>query len=52
MENDLDVAYGEILGSSDELLLVRLMDHTGPVLEQLGAATVSQLLGRTKQFLQ
>lgn len=49
---DLDVAYSEILGSNDELLLVRLMGRTGPVLEQLGTATVSQLMGCIKQFLQ
>jgi hypothetical protein len=49
---DLDLAYGEILGSNDELLLVRLMGRTGPVLDQLGAATVSQLMGSIKQFLQ
>jgi hypothetical protein len=56
MENvrsgDVEVAYAEILGSSDELLLVRLMGRTGPVLEQLSAATVAQLMGRIKQFLQ
>ncbi|KAG0582542.1 hypothetical protein KC19_3G067800 [Ceratodon purpureus] len=49
---DLDQAYGEIIGSNDELLLVRLMGRTGPVLDQLGAATVSQLMGSIKQFLQ
>jgi len=56
MENvrsgDLNGAYVEILGSSDELLLVRLMGRTGPVLEQLSAATVSQLMSSIKQFLQ
>ena len=56
MENvrsgDAEVAYAEILGSNDELLLVRLMGRTGPVLEQLGAGTVAQLLGRIKRFLQ
>ncbi|XP_024383377.1 microtubule-associated protein TORTIFOLIA1 isoform X3 [Physcomitrium patens] len=49
---DLDVAYIEILGCSDELLLVRLMSRTGPVLHQLNAGTVSQLLGYIKRFLQ
>lgn len=49
---DLDVAYSEILGSNDDLLLVRLMGRTGPVLEQLGVATASQLIGCIKQFLQ
>lgn len=56
MENvrsgDLDVAYSEILGSNDELLLVRLMGRTGPCLDQLGTTTVSQLVGCIKQFLQ
>lgn len=49
---DLNGAYEEILGSSDELLLVRLMGRTGPVLDQLSAATVSQLMDIIKQFLQ
>nr|PNR28124.1 hypothetical protein PHYPA_028716 [Physcomitrium patens] len=48
---DLDLAYSEILGSSDELLLVRLMGCTGPVLDQLNAATVFQLVGCIKRFL-
>lgn len=56
MENvrsgDVEVAYAEILGINDELLLVRLMGRTGPVLEQLGATTVAELMGRIKQFLQ
>ena len=56
MENvrtgDLDVAYAEILGSTDELLLVRLMGRTGPVLDQLSATTVTRLIGSIKQFLQ
>lgn len=49
---DLNGAYVEILGSNDELLLVRLMGRTGPVLDQLSTTTVSQLMGSIKQFLQ
>lgn len=56
MENvragDLDAAYLEILGSGDELLLVRMMGRTGPVLQQLSPPTVLQLVRTIKQLLQ
>jgi hypothetical protein len=50
--NDLDGAYLEILGSGDELLLVRMMGHTGPVLQQLASTTVLQLVYTITQLLQ
>jgi hypothetical protein len=50
--NDLDGAYLEILGSGDELLLVRMMGHTGPVLQQLASTTVLQLVCTITQLLQ
>lgn len=49
---DLDVAYIDILLSGDELLLVRLMGRTGPVLQQLSPGTVMQLMSSVKRFLQ
>eukprot|EP00249_Psilotum_nudum_P010806 c22779_g1_i1 orf=2-2581(-) len=36
---DVDSAYIEVLCAGDELLLVQLMSHTGPVLEQLSSST-------------
>uniref|UniRef100_UPI0022EC9ACB TOG domain-containing protein n=1 Tax=Physcomitrium patens TaxID=3218 RepID=UPI0022EC9ACB len=50
--SDFDLAYADILGSNDELLLVRLMSRTGPVLEQLSDATLTHLMGNLKHFLQ
>jgi hypothetical protein len=50
--NDLDGAYLEILGSGDELLLVRMMGHTGPILQQLASTTVLQLVCTITQLLQ
>ena len=56
MENvrsgDLDAAYLEILGSGDELLLVRMMGRTGPVLQQLSPSTALQLVRTIKHLLQ
>lgn len=49
---DLDVAYVDILLSGDELLLVRLMGRTGPVLQQLSPGTAMQLMSSIKRFLQ
>lgn len=49
---ELDVAYADIIGSNDELLLVRLMGRTGPVMEQLSDSTVTHLICSIKQFLQ
>ena len=42
---DVDSAYVEVLCAGDELLLVRLMSRTGPVLEQLSNGTAQELLG-------
>ncbi|CAK9269872.1 unnamed protein product [Sphagnum jensenii] len=41
---DLNGAYVEILRSGDELLLMRMMSRTGPVLHQLNRATALQLV--------
>ncbi|EFJ26163.1 hypothetical protein SELMODRAFT_148739 [Selaginella moellendorffii] len=49
---DLDSAYEEVICTGDELLMVRLMTRTGPVLDQLSSETVSELLHSISQFLQ
>eukprot|EP00249_Psilotum_nudum_P010807 c22779_g2_i1 orf=339-3224(-) len=48
---DVDSAYIEVLCAGDELLLVRLMSRTGPVLEQLSSGTAMELLGTAIQLL-
>eukprot|EP01018_Ginkgo_biloba_P017670 Gb_29754 [translate_table: standard] len=49
---DFDQAYAEVLCTGDELLLVRLMSRTGPVLDQLSPGTVSDVLQAIGQLLQ
>ncbi|GAB4854063.1 hypothetical protein Ancab_022645 [Ancistrocladus abbreviatus] len=41
---DMDSAYREVLSSGDGLLLIKLLDTTGPVLESLSKKTVCDLL--------
>lgn len=48
---DVDSAYAEVLCAGDELLLVRLMSRTGPVLEQLSSGTSNELLQTVVQLL-
>ncbi|XP_021744255.1 TORTIFOLIA1-like protein 2 isoform X2 [Chenopodium quinoa] len=42
-EGDLDSAYREALYSGDQLLLIELIDGTGPVLDSLSDETISNL---------
>ncbi|CAK9220692.1 unnamed protein product [Sphagnum troendelagicum] len=49
---DLNGAYVEILRSGDELLLMRMMSRTGPVLHQLNRATALQLVCSITRMLQ
>ncbi|XP_026392560.1 microtubule-associated protein TORTIFOLIA1-like isoform X2 [Papaver somniferum] len=48
---DVDLAYGEVLSTADDLLLVKLMDRTGPALGHLSDETANELLHATAQFL-
>eukprot|EP00250_Pteridium_aquilinum_P006727 c16584_g2_i1 orf=216-3068(+) len=48
---DVDSAYVEVLCAGDELLLVRLMSRTGPVLEQLSSGTTQELLRTIVQLM-
>ncbi|KAL7598203.1 hypothetical protein Lser_V15G20995 [Lactuca serriola] len=50
-EGDMDVAFGEVLSTGDDLLLVKLMDRTGPVLDQLSADVASEVMHAVAQFL-
>ncbi|XP_065880363.1 TORTIFOLIA1-like protein 2 [Euphorbia lathyris] len=50
-EGNLDSAYVEALSSADELVLIELLDRTGPVLENLSCKTVSDLLGTLASYL-
>lgn len=49
---DVDSAYNEVLFAGDELLLVRLMSRSGPVLDQLSTGTASEALHAIGQLLQ
>ncbi|KAI3954854.1 hypothetical protein MKW92_019838 [Papaver armeniacum] len=48
---DVDLAYGEVLSTADDHLLVKLMDRTGPALDHLSDETANELLHATAQFL-
>jgi len=49
---DIDQAYVEVLCTGNELLLVRLMSRTGPVLDQLSTGTVNDVLHAIGQLIQ
>lgn len=49
-KGDLDSAYVEALYSVDELVLVELLDRTGPVLESLSHKTVSDILSTLASY--
>ncbi|XP_010267696.1 PREDICTED: microtubule-associated protein TORTIFOLIA1 [Nelumbo nucifera] len=48
---DIDSAYAEVLSTGDDLLLVKLMDRSGPVLDQVSNETASEVLHAVGQFL-
>lgn len=50
-EGDLNSAYMEALCSSDELILVELLNKTGPVIESLSVKTVNVLLSTLASYL-
>ena len=49
---DLESAYNEVLCADDDLMLMRLMTRTGPVLDQLTMSTVAEVLHVVGQLLQ
>ncbi|KAA8526961.1 hypothetical protein F0562_008810 [Nyssa sinensis] len=48
---DMDSAYAEVLSTGDDLLLVKLMDRSGPVVDQLSNEVASEVLHAVAQFL-
>lgn len=50
-EGDLDSAYVEAFCSGDEIVLIELLDRTGPVLECLSPKTASDVLSTLASYL-
>ncbi|XP_039006153.1 TORTIFOLIA1-like protein 1 [Hibiscus syriacus] len=48
---DMDSAYGEVLSTGDDLLLIKLMDRSGPMVEQLSNEIANEALHAIVQFL-
>lgn len=48
---DMDSAFAEVLSTGDDLLLVKLMDRSGPVIDQLSNDVASEVLHAVAQFL-
>ncbi|KAK3189167.1 hypothetical protein Dsin_028728 [Dipteronia sinensis] len=49
---DMDTAYAEVVSTGDDLLPVKLMDMSGPVVDQLSNEIANEVLHVTGQFLQ
>ena len=50
-EGDLNSAYAEALCTGDEILLIELIDRTGPVLESLSHKTASDVLSTLASYI-
>ncbi|XP_073312814.1 microtubule-associated protein TORTIFOLIA1-like isoform X1 [Primulina huaijiensis] len=48
---DMDSAFVDVLSTGDDLLLVKLMDKSGPVIDQLSNEVASEILHAVAQFL-
>ncbi|KAJ3670431.1 hypothetical protein LUZ60_010755 [Juncus effusus] len=48
---DVDGAYNEVLGTGDAFLLVKLMEQTGPVVDQLTAEVGNEVMHAVGQLL-
>ena len=48
---DVDTAFAEVLSTGDDLLLVKLMDRTGTVIDQLSSEVGTEVLHAVAQFL-
>ncbi|KAH7297090.1 hypothetical protein KP509_26G053000 [Ceratopteris richardii] len=51
-QGDMESAYTETLFSEDEHMLIKLMNRTGPVLDQLSSTTASEMLHAVGVLLQ
>ncbi|GMI85267.1 SPIRAL 2, CONVOLUTA, TORTIFOLIA 1 [Hibiscus trionum] len=48
---DMDSAYAEVLATGDDLLLIKLMDRSGPMVDQLSNEIANEALQAIVQFL-
>ncbi|KAL6840610.1 hypothetical protein ACP4OV_029474 [Aristida adscensionis] len=48
---DVDIAYAEVLSTGDAELVVKLMEQTGPVVDQLSNEVANEVLHAVGQFL-
>ncbi|XP_022753151.1 microtubule-associated protein TORTIFOLIA1-like isoform X2 [Durio zibethinus] len=48
---DMDSAYAEVLSTGDDLLLIKLMDRSGPMVDQLSNEIANEALYAIVQFL-
>lgn len=48
---DMDTAYAEVVSTGDDILLVKLMDRSGPAIDQLSNEIVCEVLHAIGQFL-
>ncbi|XVF70587.1 hypothetical protein PTKIN_Ptkin11bG0174600 [Pterospermum kingtungense] len=48
---DIDSAYAEVLSTGDDLLLIKLMDRSGPMVDQLSNEIANEALHAIVQFL-
>ncbi|KAL4335860.1 hypothetical protein GQ457_07G013590 [Hibiscus cannabinus] len=48
---DMDSAYAEVLSTGDDLLLIKLMDKSGPTVDQLSNEIANEALHAIVQFL-
>ncbi|KAK7387060.1 hypothetical protein VNO78_27549 [Psophocarpus tetragonolobus] len=48
---DVDSAFAEVLSTGDDILLVKLMDRTGPVIDQLSSEVACEIVSAIGQFL-
>lgn len=48
---DIDSAFAEVLSTGDDRLLVKLMDRTGPVINELSSEIACEILYAISQFL-
>ncbi|KAK7316739.1 hypothetical protein RJT34_00421 [Clitoria ternatea] len=49
---DVDSAFAEVLSTGDDILLVKLMDRTGPVIDQLSSEVACEIVNALGQFVQ
>lgn len=48
---DVDSAFAEVLSTGDDVLLVKLMDRSGPIIDQLSNEVASELLNAISQLI-